>query len=83
MTGAVGSIGRALALALAAAGVRVVVDDLGGAGSGDDEGRAHAVAAEICAAGGHAVATLTTSPTGGVLNSSSRRPSLTLAAWAS
>jgi NAD(P)-dependent dehydrogenase (short-subunit alcohol dehydrogenase family) len=58
VTGAGRGIGRAHALLLAARGARVVVNDLGGAASGDgsDPGPAERVAAEIRAAGGDAVA---------------------------
>ena len=55
VTGAGGGIGREHAQALAAAGARVVVNDLCRA-DGDHIGAAQAVAAEICAAGGCAVA---------------------------
>src|SRR5690242_1881580 len=58
VTGAGRGIGRAHALALAARGAKVVVNDLGGAlaGDGRDAGPAQAVVAEIAAAGGEAIA---------------------------
>src|SRR5579885_1808373 len=58
VTGAGRGIGRAHALALAAAGASVVVNDLGGslAGEGSDLSPAEQVVAEIEAAGGRAVA---------------------------
>jgi len=58
VTGAGRGIGRAHALLLGARGARVVVNDLGGSieGVGADAGPAAAVAAEIVAAGGAAVA---------------------------
>ncbi|MNH51980.1 putative short-chain type dehydrogenase/reductase [compost metagenome] len=58
VTGAGGGLGREHALALAARGARVVVNDLGGArdGSGGSATAAEAVVAEIAAAGGEAMA---------------------------
>jgi len=58
VTGAGRGIGRAHARALAAAGAKVVVNDLGGnlAGEGADLGPAQQVAAEVEASGGRAVA---------------------------
>jgi NAD(P)-dependent dehydrogenase (short-subunit alcohol dehydrogenase family) len=58
VTGAGRGIGRGHALALAAAGAKVVVNDLGGslAGEGADLSPAQQVVAEIEAAGGEAVA---------------------------
>jgi NAD(P)-dependent dehydrogenase (short-subunit alcohol dehydrogenase family) len=58
VTGAGRGIGREHALALAAAGAKVVVNDLGGSlgGEGNDLAPAEAVVAEIRAAGGEAVA---------------------------
>ena len=58
VTGAGGGLGRQHALALAARGARVLVNDLGGAvdGSGGSVGAAQAVADEIRAAGGQALA---------------------------
>ena len=58
VTGAGGGIGRDFALAMAAAGARVVVNDIGASvrGEGRDAGPAHKVAGEIRAAGGAAVA---------------------------
>ncbi|WP_426571442.1 SDR family NAD(P)-dependent oxidoreductase [Aquihabitans sp. McL0605] len=58
VTGAGRGIGRAHALLLGARGASVVVNDLGASvdGDGDDTGPAAAVAAEIVAAGGTAVA---------------------------
>ncbi|WP_333895658.1 SDR family NAD(P)-dependent oxidoreductase [Brevundimonas aurantiaca] len=58
VTGAGGGLGRQHALALAARGAKVVVNDLGGArdGSGGSASAAEAVVAEIEAAGGEAMA---------------------------
>jgi NAD(P)-dependent dehydrogenase (short-subunit alcohol dehydrogenase family) len=58
VTGAGGGIGREIALALAAAGARVVVNDVGASLSGDpgDAGAAERVVGEIRARGGTAVA---------------------------
>jgi NAD(P)-dependent dehydrogenase (short-subunit alcohol dehydrogenase family) len=58
VTGAGGGLGRQHALALAARGAKVVVNDLGGArdGSGHSLTAAEAVVAEIRAAGGEAIA---------------------------
>jgi NAD(P)-dependent dehydrogenase (short-subunit alcohol dehydrogenase family) len=58
VTGAGGGLGRQHALALAARGAKVVVNDLGGArdGSGSSLTAAEAVVAEIRAAGGEAIA---------------------------
>jgi NAD(P)-dependent dehydrogenase (short-subunit alcohol dehydrogenase family) len=58
VTGAGGGIGRDFALALAAAGARVLVNDIGTSvkGEGSDRGPAEKVASEIRAAGGTAVA---------------------------
>jgi NAD(P)-dependent dehydrogenase (short-subunit alcohol dehydrogenase family) len=58
VTGAAAGLGRAHALGLAARGARVVVNDFGGDvhGSGASSAPAEAVAAEIRAAGGEAIA---------------------------
>ncbi len=58
VTGAGGGLGRCHALALAARGARVVVNDLGGAadGSGGSASAAQRVVDEILAAGGQAIA---------------------------
>lgn len=58
VTGAGRGLGREHALALAAAGARVIVNDLGGSGQGEgaDAGPAQAVASEITALGGTAIA---------------------------
>jgi NAD(P)-dependent dehydrogenase (short-subunit alcohol dehydrogenase family) len=58
VTGAGGGLGREFALALAAAGASVVVNDTGASlsGEGADNGPASAVVEEIRAAGGRAVA---------------------------
>lgn len=58
VTGAGGGLGRSHALALAARGVKVVVNDLGGSvdGTGGSETMAEKVVAEIIAAGGEAFA---------------------------
>ena len=58
ITGAGNGIGRQHALACAAEGARIVVNDLGGSmdGSGSDDAAASKVAAEIKASGGEAIA---------------------------
>lgn len=58
VTGAGGGIGRDIALALAAEGAKVVVNDIGtsATGEGQDAGPAQRVVEEIKAAGGQAVA---------------------------
>lgn len=58
VTGAGGGLGKQHALLLASRGARVVVNDLGGSvhGDGSDKSAAEAVASEIVAAGGEAVA---------------------------
>ncbi|MCZ6839999.1 MAG: SDR family NAD(P)-dependent oxidoreductase, partial [Alphaproteobacteria bacterium] len=58
VTGAGHGLGRCYALALAARGAKVVVNDIGGAidGSGGSQAPAESVVAEITAAGGKAVA---------------------------
>ncbi len=58
ITGAGNGIGRQHALACAAEGARIVVNDLGGTmdGSGSDDAAASKVAAEIIASGGEAIA---------------------------
>lgn len=58
VTGAGGGIGRDIALAMARAGARVVVNDIGAsvAGEGSDAGPAQKVVDEIRAAGGEAAA---------------------------
>jgi len=58
VTGAGGGLGRSHALALAARGVKVVVNDLGGSvdGTGGSETMAQQVVKEIEAAGGEAIA---------------------------
>ena len=58
VTGAGGGLGRSHALALAARGVKVVVNDLGGSvdGTGGGATMAENVVAEIEAAGGQAIA---------------------------
>lgn len=58
VTGAGGGLGRSHALALAARGARVVVNDLGGDvhGEGGSSAAAEAVVGEIVAAGGEAIA---------------------------
>src|SRR5271154_4077847 len=58
VTGAGGGIGRATAIALAANGAQVVVNDVGASvtGEGHDDGPAHRVVAEITQANGASVA---------------------------
>ena len=69
VTGAGRGLGRAHALLLASKGAKVVVNDTGGAltGDGADSGPAHRVVAEITSAGGEAVACVesVTTPAGG------------------
>jgi NAD(P)-dependent dehydrogenase (short-subunit alcohol dehydrogenase family) len=69
ITGAGGGLGRAHALELARRGARIVVNDLGGSidGTGASQGPAAAVADEISALGGEAVASTDSvaSPEGG------------------
>ncbi len=69
VTGAGRGLGRAYALLLASKGAKVVVNDTGGAltGDGADSGPAHQVVAEITSAGGEAVACVesVTTPAGG------------------
>ena len=58
VTGAGNGIGRAIAMQMAAAGAKVVVNDIGASlsGEGTDDGPAQQVVKEIIAAGGQAVA---------------------------
>ena len=64
VTGAGRGIGREIALMMAAAGARVVVNDVGGRedGTGDDTTPAGEVVAAIRAAGGEAVASAEKGP---------------------
>lgn len=68
ITGAGRGLGRAHALAFAAEGAKVVVNDVGASltGEGHDEGPAAEVVAEIRAAGARPSSTATTSATGTV-----------------
>ena len=58
ITGAAGGLGRAYALAFAAEGANVVVNDIGTSlsGEGRDTSAADAVVAQIIASGGKAIA---------------------------
>jgi len=71
VTGAGGGIGRDIALALAAEGAKVVVNDIGTSteGVGSDTGPAQQVVAEIRAAGGQAVASTDSVSEAGSANS--------------
>ena len=84
VTGAGRGIGCAHALALAAAGARVVVNDLGGtlAGEGADLTPAQRVVEEIRAAGGVAVADAGSSSTRLAISAASTSSSTTQASCA-
>ena len=68
VTGAGGGLGRSHALALAARGAKVVINDLGGSrdGSGGGSEMADAVVAEIVAGGGEVLGYLSLAPEGHV-----------------